>query len=66
MALGEERHPGKTYSGKRGTREQKMMWENGDIFKTLLPECLSLALGEEFFCFLFFLPHFFLKSSHII
>jgi hypothetical protein len=23
-----------------------MMFENGDIFKTLFPKCLSLALGE--------------------
>jgi hypothetical protein len=33
--LGEEMHP-----------RTKMMLENGDIFKTLFPECLSLALGE--------------------
>jgi hypothetical protein len=40
-ALGEDPH-----SGKRGTREQKTMWENKDIFKTLFPECLTIALGE--------------------
>jgi hypothetical protein len=34
------------HSGKRGTRERKMMWENGDILKTLFLECLSLTLRE--------------------
>jgi hypothetical protein len=36
-ALGENPLPRVQHSGKRGTNEQKMMWENGDIFKTLFP-----------------------------
>jgi hypothetical protein len=43
---GEDPLPRVQHSGKRGTREQKTMWENKDIFKTLFPECLTLALGE--------------------
>jgi hypothetical protein len=67
-------------SGKRGTREQKTMWGNKDIFKTLFPECLTLALGEanlfpecltlelgeEFFLFFVFLPHFFEAIPHYL